>query len=235
MTRLLLVGAIVALTACTTPTQPQTAMEPARPTPPRILHRVVLTAPPGAQGILELRREFPVQDGVETPIYKAYGGIVVTDTVAQWRFAYTKTSLEGPGPGQGEWVDGIHAMSVILINVTGADLEIEWDRSAFIDAAGRRQRMIHRGIQLNQKNAPMMAATLASGATLSEFVFPSDGITFSAPGRSSVWNTPAVFERMAPGAEFSIVLNIKSGQTTVPHTFKFSVVPPSTPAPAAPR
>jgi hypothetical protein len=130
-------------------------------------------------------------------------------------------------------------MSVILVNATRGELELDWEHSTFIDASGRSQRMIHRGIQLNQRAAQMLPSTVAVGATLNEFVFPGDGITFTAPGRASVWNSPAVFERLAPGAEFSIVFNIRSGQTTAPRTFKFSVLPPPAavtpaPAPAAP-
>jgi hypothetical protein len=234
MKRLLLVGAIVLLSGCAGPTklQPQTAAQPApRPSLPRILHRVVLASPQG-QGVIELRQESGVQNGVETPVYRAYGGILATDDVARWRFTYTKTSLEGPGPASGEWVNGLHAMSVILVNITRGDLELDWERSAFVDATGRSQRMIHRGVQLNQRTAQMLPSTIAVGATLNEFVFPGDGIGFNAPGRASVWNSPAVLERLAPGAEFSIVLSIKSGQTVTPRTFKFSVVPPPTVAPA---
>jgi hypothetical protein len=94
--------------------------------------------------------------------------------------------------------------------------------------------MIHRGVQLNQRTAQMMPSTIAAGATLNEFVFPGDGINFSAPGRASIWNSPAVFERLAPGAAFSIVLSVKSGQTTAPRTFTFSVVAPPPAGGAAP-
>ena len=235
MKRLMLVGALVLLSGCMPPTRPQTATKAApasRADLPRIVYRIVLISPQGL-GTIELRQESQIQGTVETPVYRAYGGILVSDDVAHWRFTYIKTSLEGPGTG-GEWVDGLHAMSVILANVTRGDLEIDWERSTFVDAAGRSQRMIHRGVQLNQRTAQMLPSPVAVGATLNEFVFPGDGITFSAPGRASVWNTPAVLERLRPGAEFSIVLSVKSGVTAAPHTFKFSVVPPSAPAPAAP-
>lgn len=233
MKRLLLVGALVLLSGCMPPTRPQTAAKAApalRPDLPRIIYRVVLISPPGL-GTIELRQESQVQGTVETPVYRAYGGILVSDNVAHWRFTYIKTSLEGPGAAPGEWVDGLHAISVILANITRGDLEIDWERSTFVDAAGRSQRMIHRGVQLNQRTAQMLPSTVAVGATLNEFVFPGDGITFSAPGRASIWNSPAVFERLKPGAEFSIVLSVKSGATAAAHTFKFSVVPPPAPAP----
>jgi hypothetical protein len=171
-----------------------------------------------------------VQGGVATPIYRAYGGILAIDDVAQWRFAYTKTSLEGAGPAPGEWIVGLHAMSVVITNVSRGELDVDWEHSAFVDATGRSQRMIHRGVQLNQRTAQMMPSTIAAGTTLNEFVFPWDGITFSAPGRASLWNSPAVFERLAPGAAFSIVLSVGSGPTAAPRTFRFSAVAPP-PAP----
>jgi len=235
MKRLVLVGALVLLAGCMPPTRPQTATKAApalRPDLPRIVYRVVLISPQGL-GTIELRQESQVQGTVETPVYRAYGGILASDNVAHWRFTYIKTSLEGPG-APGEWVDGLHAISVILANITRGDLEIDWERSTFVDAAGRSQRMIHRGVQLNQRTAQMLPSTVAVGATLNEFVFPGDGITFSAPGRASIWNSPAVFERLKPGAEFSIVLSVKRGDLAAPHAFKFSVVPPPAAAPVPP-
>ena len=232
---LLLVGALVVLPGCVPPTTRQQAATPPAPASrgslPRIVHQVVLASPQG-QGAIELRQESQMQGRVETAVYRAYGGILVSDDVALWRFTYTKTSLEGPGPAPGEWVDGLHAMSVILANVTRGPLEVDWERSTFVDATGRSQRMIHRGVQLNQRTAQMLPSTVAVGGTLNEFVFPGDGITFSAPGRASVWNAPAVFERLTPGAAFSIVLSVRSGPTAAPRTFTFSVVPPPIVAPA---
>src|SRR5712691_10967797 len=156
MNRLLLAGAIVLLSGCVAPTQPQTAVQPApRLSPPRILHRLVLTSPQG-QGVLELRREARWQDGMETMTDSASGAIVVTDDVGNWRFAYTKTSLEGVGLAPEEWLVGLHALSVILTNTSGGDVDIDWEDSVFVDPAGRRHRTIHRGVQLNQLTAPML-------------------------------------------------------------------------------
>ncbi len=127
MNRLLLAGAIVLLSGCVAPTQPQTAVQPApRLSPPRILHRLVLTSPQG-QGVLELRREARWQDGMETMTDTASGAIVVTDDVGNWRFAYTKTSLEGVGLAPEEWLVGLHALSVILTNTSGDDVDIDSD------------------------------------------------------------------------------------------------------------
>jgi hypothetical protein len=235
MRRLLVVAVLMLLSGCAwfhpSPRSPR-ATKPvtvSRSDLPRIVYRVVLIAPQGL-GTIELREEPEAQGRAEVAAYRAYGGILASDDVGRWRFTYIKTSLEGPGVAPGEWVDGLHAVSVILANGTRGDLEIDWERSAFVDASGRSQRVIHRGIQLNQRSAQMLPSTVAAGGTLNEFVFPGDGITFNVPGRASVWNSPAVLERLTPGAEFSIVLNIKSGTAAAaPHTFKFSVVP----APAA--
>src|SRR5207245_3712810 len=107
---LLLAGAIVLLSGCVA--QPQTALQPAPSlSPPRILHRLVLTSPQG-QGVLELRREARWQDGMETMTDSASGAIVVTDDVGNWRFAYTKTSPEGVGIAPESALVGPHASSV---------------------------------------------------------------------------------------------------------------------------
>src|SRR5262245_38691440 len=148
MKRLALVGALVLLAGCMPQTRPQTAAKSApgrRADLPRIVHRVVLTSPAGT-GTIGLGQGRQMRGTVETPVYRAYGGILVSDDVARWRFTYIRTSLEGPGAAPSEWVDGLHAMSVILANVTRGDLEIDWERSTFIDATGRSQRVIHRGV-----------------------------------------------------------------------------------------
>jgi len=227
MNRLLLACAIVVLSGCAVPTPPPPPVAEPAPSPPRILHKLVLTSPQG-QGALELKRESGRQDGTETVTDSASGAIVVTDDVGSWRFAYTKTSLEGPGLALAEWLIGLHALSVIVTNTSGGDLDIDWERCVFVDPAGRTHRTIHRGVQLNQLTSPMLSSRVAAGATINEFIFPAGGVRFNAPaGRSgSVWNSPAVFERLAPGSGFSIVLALKRGETPAPRTFTFSAVAP---------
>lgn len=235
MKGLLLVGAMVVLAGCATPGQPQPARQPTRPSPPVMLYTLVLASPQG-QGRIDLLGESPTQAYAESITYTARGAIVVTDDVGQWRFAYTKTSLEGAAAAPAEWIVGLHAVSVVVTNTSPGPVEVDWEHSAFVDPTGRRQRVVHRGVQLNQKSAVMESSLIAPGATLRDFVFPSDRITYSAPGRASLWNVPAVLERLAPGLGFSIVLNLKKGDTTAPRTFKFTVVPPSgAPPPAGAR
>jgi hypothetical protein len=233
MKRLLLLGVIAVLAGCETAEPPRAAQPAPRATPPRILHTLVLTSP-ASQGSLELRRESRIQNGAETVTYTTSGAIVATDDVAQWRFAYTKTSLEGAGLTPSEWIDGLRAISMIVTNITAEPLEMDWENSRFVDARGVAQRFIHRGIQLNQITATMLPSTIASGATLNEFIFPAGAITFSAPGRTmpsaplaSTWNSPAVFERLAPGSDFSIVLSVKSGGAVAQRTFKFAALAPA--------
>jgi hypothetical protein len=230
---LLLVGAIVVLSGCVAPSQPQTARQPSRPSPPVVLYTLVLASPQG-QGSIDLLGESPTQAYAESIVYTARGAIVVTDDVGQWRFAYTKTSLEGSAAAPAEWIVGLHAVSVIVTNTSPGPVEVDWEHSAFVDPTGRPQRVVHRGVQLNQKSAVMEPSVIAPGATLREFVFPGDRIVFSSPGRASLWNSPAVLERLAPGLGFSIVLNVKKGETTAPRTFKFSTVSPGTVPPARP-
>lgn len=228
MNRLLLAGAIVLLSGCAAPAPPPASTQPAPSlSPPRILHRLVLTSPQG-QGALELRRESRRQDGAETVTDSASGDIVVTDDVGNWRFAYTKTSLEGVGLAPGEWLLGLHALSVIITNTSGSDVDIDWEQSVFTDPAGRTHRTIHRGVQLNQLTDPMLPSRIAAGTTVNEFIFPAGGVRFNVPpGRpGSVWNSPAVFERLAPGSGFSIVLALKRGETPAPRTFTFSAIAP---------
>lgn len=235
MKRLLLLGAIVVLAGCAAPTKPQPARQAAQPSPPVVLHTLVLASPQG-QGSIDLLGESPTQRYAESIVYTTRGAIVVTDDVGQWRFAYTKTSLEGSATSPPEWIAGLHAVSVVVTNTSPSPVEVDWEHSAFVDPGGRRHRIVHRGVQLNQKSAIMEPTVIPPGTTLREFVFPGDRIVYSSPGRASLWNSPPVVERLAPGLGFSIVLNVKKGDTTAPRTFRFAVISPSGAAPpAAPR
>lgn len=219
MNALVLVGAMLVLTGCAAPAKPQAAKS-APPRPPVVLYTLVMTSPPG-QGSIDLVGESPTEPYAESIVYTARGAITVTDDIGQWRFAYTKTSLEGAATAPAEWIVGLHAVSVVVTNSSPGPVEIDWEHSAFVDATGRPQRVVHRGVQLNQKSAVMEPTVLAPGATVREFVFPGDRIVFSSPGRASLWNSPPILERLSPNLSFSIVLNIKKGDVTAPRTFRF--------------
>ena len=229
MKALVLVGAMLVLAGCAAPTQPQAARQsPARP--PVVLYTLVLTSPPG-QGTIDMLGESPTQPYAESIVYSARGAITVTDDVGQWRFAYTKTSLEGSAAAPAEWIVGLHAVSIVVTNSSPGPVEIDWEHSAFVDPTGRPQRVVHRGVQLNQKASLMEPTVIAPSTTLREFVFPSDRVVFSSPGRASLWNAPAILERLSPGLSFSIVLNVKKNDTTAPRTFRFTSIPPQPPVP----
>src|SRR5256712_4515715 len=180
MNRLLLACAIVVLSGCAVPTPPPPPVAEPAPSPTGILHKLVLTSPQG-QGAVELKRESRRQDGTETVTDSASGAIVVTDDVGNWRFAYTKTSLEGPGLTPEEWLIGLQALSVIVTNTSGGDLDIDWERCVFVDPAGRTHRTIHRGVQLNQLTSPMLSSRVAAGAPTNEVLFPAGGGGLQAP------------------------------------------------------
>src|SRR5262249_61365040 len=126
-------------------------------------------------GALRVTVESRRKDGAERVPDSRSGAIVVTADVGNWRFAYTKPSLEGPGLAPEEWLIGLHALSVIVTNTSGSDLDIDWERCVFVDPAGRTHRTIHRGVQLNQLTSPMLSSRVAAAATINEFIFPAGG------------------------------------------------------------
>src|SRR5881628_3528951 len=88
---------------------------------PRLASSTVSSLPlrRAGQGALELKRESRMQDGAEMVTDSASGTIVTTDDVGCSRFGYTKTSLEGPGLAPGEWLVGLHVLSMIVTNTSG--------------------------------------------------------------------------------------------------------------------
>lgn len=192
--------------------------------PTEIVHTLTLVSPPG-NGSITLTRSFtPSVVGGWTARYAADGAISVTDAIGEWRFAYTKTSLDDTPSGRSaDWIFGVHGVSIALRNTSSGTLEIDWTRSVLVDGSGHARPVLHRGVRFNDRAGTMAPSIIPAGATLDDFVFPSDQITFQSLGRSSSWIAPAVFERLVPGAEMSLTFSVKASADSVSKTFKFIV------------
>ncbi len=200
------------------PTTIATPFIPAAPMPPEIVHTLILAFPEGRSAI-ELTRS--MQNGRAS--YRSRGVITATDALGEWQFAYTATGLNDTLANSDRWIFGIQGLAITLKNTTADIVEVDWTRSAFVDATGRASPVIHRGVRLNDRSGPMAPSIIPAGATLEDFVFPSDGISFDSAGRGSSWVAPAVIERLTPGASISVTFNVKTADKAVSRTFKFSV------------
>jgi len=205
-------------TTIATPFIPAAPLPPATPLPSETVHTLILALPEG-RGAIELTKS--MQDGRSS--YRSRGVITATDALGEWQFAYTATSLNDTLANSDRWIFGIQGLAIALKNTTADVIEVDWTRSAFVDATGRASPVIHRGVRLNDRSGLVAPSIIPAGATLDNFVFPADGISFDSAGRASSWVAPAVIERLTPGASISVTFNVKTADKVVSRTFKFSV------------
>ena len=179
---------------------------------PVILHVVILASPQGT-GSIELVDEMKnthYEDGtVHTSVRGPFqrGSIELTDDLGDWRFAYTTTSL------------GPHAIGLTLKSTSAEIIELDWNRSVFVDVTGRANRILHAGVRYSDRTSITAPSIVPPGATLDDFVFPSDGITLSGTS----WVAPPVIENLRAGQTVSILLALKAGDRAALRTFRFLV------------
>ncbi len=213
MNRLLLISlGMLALSGCASRTPqsytPQVEAE--------AVHTLTLLSPQGA-GSIRLVRISMRTGAVVTNRYKIDGAITTTDRLGEWKFGYTQLTLNDTiGVASDLWIFGIQGLGFSLKNTSPAMLELDWTRSVFVDASGRARPVIHKGVRFNDRAAATAPSLIPPNSTLDDFVFPSDGITLDR-----TWVSPAVFERMEPGTNMSVTLNIKAGDKVVLQTFRF--------------
>jgi hypothetical protein len=69
-------------------------------------------------------------------------------------------------------------------------------------------------------------STVPPGATLDEFVYPRELISFSSSRYGSSWLGVQFFETMKPGTNFTLYLPIKHGSDTIEYQFRFEAGQP---------
>jgi len=61
-----------------------------------------------------------------------------------------------------------------ILNQTDKDLQIDWERSSFVDNTGHSRRIIHSGIDPVNRDAPQTPTEIPAHATVSETIYPAD-------------------------------------------------------------
>jgi len=65
-------------------------------------------------------------------------------------------------------------------NISQSPIRLDWNECAYIDPAGHSRRIIHSGIRLVDREAPMAATIIPPHAVHSTSITPSDTIQYSA-------------------------------------------------------
>ncbi len=184
---------------------------------PVIVHVMTLQQPPGAGRVRLTLSTRPNSIGGFHQEYEAVGEITARDELGEWRFGYVKLDLNTYDLD----IFGLHAVRISLRNATADTLEIDWSRTVIVDASGRARPVMHRGVKLADRDRPGAPSVVPPGASIEDFMFPSDGITFRALGRSSFWAAPAFVEAFRAGDQFSVTVALRNGDRQMAKTFRF--------------
>ena len=75
--------------------------------------------------------------------------------------------------GSVEDSDGI---SIEVFNQSDTVLQIDWERSSLVDAAGHPRRIIHSGVNPGAASEPQAPTFVGGRSRISEIIYPADGI-----------------------------------------------------------
>jgi len=163
---------------------------------------------------------------LRTSRYIPKGTILVVDRDIQFGFGFSGldlTSSEGR-----EQVSSIPlGLNLIVRNRSPRSINIDWNAVTVIDATGRIYRVVHRGVKMADRSAILAPSTIPPGATLDDFVYPQELMSFSGGRYGSGWTGINFFEAIKPGQQFKLYLPVKQGNDIVEYQFVFEVTAPA--------
>jgi len=104
---------------------------------------------------------------------------------------------------------GVYEIGLLIDNLIWEPVMINWNDARYIDPDGKTQRLIHRGIKLQEKEAPQVSGKLPPRESWDELIIPFGKIKQSMEG----WYIERLFdgyENRTPGFEFGIVLPVQT-------------------------
>ncbi|MCX5860197.1 MAG: hypothetical protein NT056_09985 [Proteobacteria bacterium] len=104
---------------------------------------------------------------------------------------------------------GVYEIGLLIDNLVWEPVFINWNDARYIDPDGKTQRLIHRGIKLQDKEVPQASGKIRPRESLDELIIPFDKIKQSMEG----WYIEHLFdgyENRTPGFEFGIVLPVQT-------------------------
>ena len=102
-----------------------------------------------------------------------------------------------------------YEIGLMIENISWEPVIINWNEARYLDPDGKTQRLIHRGIKLQDKEAPQGSMEIPPRESLGELIIPFDRIKQSMEG----WYIERLFddyENRTPGFEFGIILPVQT-------------------------
>ena len=98
-------------------------------------------------------------------------------------------------------------LSLDVLASGSSAIEVDWNRVSLISPSGQIYRVIHKGQRFQDRGMPSSPSIIPPGSRLTDFVFPSDLISFELRN----WQLGHFFERIDNGGTFGLFFPVKSG------------------------
>lgn len=111
-----------------------------------------------------------------------------------------------------------------LKNKTDNPIKVDWNQLSFVDTDGKAHKIMHQGVRFMERDRQQPATTIPPGASVEDFVYPSDEVRLIG----SSWSTPMLFPE-APkaaafkGKSFSLFMPLEINGETKNYNFVFTI------------
>lgn len=104
---------------------------------------------------------------------------------------------------------GFYEIGLLIDNLSWEPVIINWNDARYLDPDRKTQRLIHRGIKLQDREVPQLSGKIPPRESLDELIIPFDKIKQGMEG----WYIERLFdgyENRTPGFEFGIILPVQT-------------------------
>ena len=134
------------------------------------------------------------------------------------RNEYCDAQLEPVTSGKGPFFDSFR---LVVTNRTDKDLEIDWNRTRYVESGIRHGGFVWEGIDPKQvRDASVPPDMISPGSTLSRVIFPHRKIAY-APGYQRGWTLQG---GLIPEGENGIDLVVKQNSRVIRHRITVRIV-----------
>lgn len=81
-------------------------------------------------------------------------------------------------------------IAIEITNNTLGIIEVDWDRSGYINESGETMRIIHKGINLSNKSTPQAPSVIAGKSKITDYITPAENTNWV----KDAWVTKKLFD-----------------------------------------
>jgi hypothetical protein len=164
-----------------------------------------------------------------TSRFFANGKISISGQDIDLNVGVTEVDIKSVDQAEGRTTSSPLGLSIKIAKRGKTSIQIDWNKVSIVDGAGNAHPVIHRGIQFTERSMMAAPSVIAPGATLDDFVYPSDFIGLQAKSKfgSQTWLGNNFIEAMRPGEGFRLHMPLGEEAGVTECQFVFEVGKPN--------